>query len=122
MSKIIFTLGASTFTFSCHRDYPVADPVQVNVPVDYSDGGQLYAYNKGIEEQFFDLVFDNCNSTDYGNVDTWIKTTAVGPKNAFTMTDESGVSHTVRMLDTKNPLRLVGVGKYSGTIHLRKEI
>lgn len=122
MANIIFTKGASTFTFSCGRVFPVADAGAVNVPVGYSDGGQLYAYNKGVSEQFYDLVYENLNALDYSNFDSWLKTVSMGPLNTFTFTDEDSVEHTVRLLDTRNPLRWTGNGKYAGTIRLREEI
>ncbi|MBN1830295.1 MAG: hypothetical protein JW884_14275 [Deltaproteobacteria bacterium] len=122
MGLIKFTKGASSFSFSRPRVYPLDDPVQVNVPTSMSDGGQLYAYDKGIEEQFFNLTFEDLTGTDFTNFETWLKTTACGPKNTFTYTDEAGTDHTVRLLDTKNPLKKTGNGKYGGTIQLRKEI
>jgi hypothetical protein len=126
MSHIIFTKGASTFTFSKGREFPIADAAQVNVPVDYSDGGQLYAYNKGILENLIDLAFKRLSATDYSNFNTWLKTIAIGPLNTFTMTDELGTNHIVRLLDTKNPLvaekENAAGSLYSGTIHLREEI
>lgn len=126
MTHIIFTKGGSTFTFSKGREFPVYDPAQVNVPIDYSEGGQLYAYNKGIAEQFFNLTFKKLPATDYSNFDTWLKTTVVGPTSTFTFTDENSAAHTVRLLDTKNPLQADGKDGtgflYSGTIHLREEI
>jgi len=122
MANIIFTKDADTFTFSKGRSYPLDDPAGVNVPVDYSEGGQLYAYDKGIEEQFFNLVFERIPKADYDNVDDWLKNIAVGPKNTFTYTDEDSANHTVRLLDTKNPLREVAHELYSGTIHLREEL
>jgi wyosine [tRNA(Phe)-imidazoG37] synthetase (radical SAM superfamily) len=126
MSKIIFTKGASTFTFSKGRKFIIDDPDQVNVPVDYSDGRQLYAYNKGVAEKFWNLVYDKLSATDYSNFRTWLLTTVVGPTNTFTMTDENGATHTVRLMDTKNPLAADGEDAtgflYSGTIHLREEI
>jgi len=122
MANIIFTKGLDTFTFSKGRSYPLDDPAAVNVPVDYSEAGQLYAYDKGIEEQFFNLVFERLPKVDYDEVETWLKTTVVGPKDTFTYTDEDSGAHTVRMLDTKNPLREVAHEMYSGTIHLREEM
>jgi len=122
MSYITFTKGVSTFSFSKGRSYPLDDPVQVNVPVDYSEGGQLYAYDKGIQEQFFNLVFERIPQSDFDNVETWLKTTVVGPKSTFTYTDEDSNNHTVRLMDTKNPLKRVADGLYSGTIQLREEL
>lgn len=126
MGNIIFTKGASTFTFSKGRDFPVYDPAQVNVPTDLSEGGQMYAYNKGIAEKFFNLVYKKLSATDYSNFNVWLNTTVIGPASTFTMTDENSVTHTVRLLDTKNPLQADGEDStgflYSGTIHLREEI
>jgi hypothetical protein len=122
MAKIIFTKGASTFTFSCGRIYPLDDPAQVNVPVDYSAGRKLYAYNKGIAEKFWNLVFADANDTDFSNLETWITTTVVGPASTFTLTDENSATHTVRILDAKNPLKQVGYGRYAGTLRLREEL
>lgn len=122
MANIEFTKGGDNFSFSKGRSYPLEDPVAVNVPTDYSEGGQLYAYDKGIEEQFFNLVFERIPKADYDNVETWLTTTVVGPKDTFTYTDEDGNNHTVRMLDTQNPLKEVAHEMYSGTIHLREEM
>jgi hypothetical protein len=124
--NIIFTKNASTFTFSKGRSFPIADPAQVNVPTDMTDGGQMYAYNKGIKEKLFNLVFDKIPQTDYDNYDQWLTDIAVGPTNTFTMTDETGAPHTVRLIDTKNPLSAMDEDAtgwlYSGTIQLREEI
>ena len=122
MSLIIFTLSDDTFTFSKGREYPVDDPVIVNAVTAYSAGKQLYAYNKGIKEQFFNLTFSGLNGDDYANVEDWITNISVGPVNTFTYTDESAAEHTVRCLDIKNPLQRVKYNCYNGTIHLRKEI
>lgn len=122
MPNITFTKGGDTFTFSKGRSYPLDDPAQVNVVVDYSEGKQLYAYDKGIQEQFFNIFFERIPQADYDNFDDWLKNKAVGPKNTFTYTDEDGDDHTVRLLDIKNPLKRVADGMYTGAIHLRKEI
>lgn len=122
MALIIFTKGASTFTFSKGREYPVRDPARVNVVTDQSEGLKLYAYDKGIEEKFHNLIFLGLSITDYTNTDTWIRTICVGPRETFTYTDEDGTTHTVRCLDTENPLEEYGYQLYRGTIHLREEI
>jgi hypothetical protein len=126
MPNIIFTKGEDTFQFSKGREFPIADPAQINVPTDMSDGGQLYAYNKGIAEKLWNLVFKRLTQTDYDNFDEWLTDIAVGPANTFTLTDELAAEHTVRLLDTKNPLEAGAEDDtgflYSGTIRLREEI
>lgn len=122
MPKPVFTKDASTFTWSVYPLYPEDNPDQVNVVVDYSEGGQLYAYDKGIAEQFFYLFFNNASQTDYTAFKNWLLNVVVGPKNTFTYTDRAGTGHTVRLLDTRNPLRKVRQGCFAGTVALRKEI
>ena len=122
MPDIIFTKGAYSFTFSKGRSFPLHDPEQVNVPVDYSAGVQIYPHDQGIEEQFFNLTFAGLSQTDYDNFDNWLTDVAVGPKNTFTYTDEDSVEHTVRLLNTRNPIKQLSSGLFSGTIMLRKEI
>jgi len=122
MPNIKFTKGGDDFTFSKGRSYPLDDPIQVNVPVDYSEGGQLYAYDKGIEEQFFNIVFERIPQVDFDNFEDWLKNIAVGPKNTFTYTDEDANDHTVRLMNTQNSLKGVAAEMFSGTINLRKEI
>ena len=122
MPNIVFTKGVDTFTFSKGRSYPLDDPAQVNVVVDYSEGKQLYAYDKGVQEQFYNIILERNPQADYDNFDDWLKNIAVGPKNTFTYTDEDSGSHTVRLMNTKNPLQEVASGLFSGVILLRKEI
>ena len=122
MSNMIFTKGASTFTWSGGRQWPISDPVKVNVVVDYSDGRQLYAYNKGVEEQFFNLDFVRVTDTDHSNYLNWLRNVAVGPLNTFTFTDENSTEHTVRLMDTEDTLEEVDPGQWSGRVKLRKEI
>lgn len=122
MPNIIFTLSPHTFTFSKGKSFPLDEPGQVNVPVDYSEGGQLYAYDKGILEQFFNLSFERLPQVDYDNFTDWLLNIAVGPLNTFWYTDEDGMDHLVRLMDVRNPLRGVAHELYSGTIHLREEI
>lgn len=122
MAQMKFTKGGDTFTFVDGRKYPISDPVQVNVVVGYSEGKQLYAYNKGMEEQFFNLDLDRICQTDRDNVVNWLENIAVGPLNTFTFTDEDETDHTVRMMTDKDPFKEVNVGQFSGTVILRKEI
>jgi hypothetical protein len=129
MPNIIFTKDANSFVFERGRYLPVSgeDGSQVNVVVDYSEGGQLYAYDKGINETYHALNFNNVTQADYDNYDNWFKNVAVGAKNPFTFTDEDGISRTVRIIDSKNMLKrnahqADGKFAYSGVVTLREEI
>jgi hypothetical protein len=122
MANMKFTKGGSTFTFVDGRKYPVDDQPRVNVVVDYSEGRQLYAYDKGVQENFIYLDLDRVCQADHDNLEAWFTDTAVGPKNTFTFTDENSEDHTVRWTDTKYPLQEVTSGRFSGLITLREEI
>lgn len=121
MSQMVFQSGATVVTLAAGRRYPVYDPKQVNVVVDYSEGMQAYCYDKGVVEQFFYLDFQGMEAADNTSLEAF-HLLVVGPKTAFTFTDDSGVSHTVRWMDGKYPLKQYSLGLYSGTITLRKEI
>jgi hypothetical protein len=122
VANVVFTLGAETFTFSCARAYPVHDPEAVAVVTGLTEGGQMFAYDKGVAEKLWNLEFRALTDTDAANVEQWLTDVAVGPKNTFTFTDEAGAGHTVRLLDTENPLRKTDNNRWSGTLRLREEI
>ncbi len=122
MSNLKFTKGANTFTFIDGREFPIEPAPTVNVVTGYSDGRQLYAYDKGIIEYDFYLVFDRIPQADHDNALNWHTNIAVGPKNAFVFTDEAGTDHTVKWMDLRFPLKEIGHGQYTGTLHLRKEV
>lgn len=122
MSAIVFTKGGTVVTWTTGRDYPVDEPIQHNVVVDYSEGGQAYCYDKGITEQFFFLACRNLDATTAAALQSFHQTTVVGPKETFTFTDEASNNHTVRWMDNRYPLKQTASGAYSGTITLRKEI
>jgi hypothetical protein len=118
---LTFTKDANTMSFD-GRSLPVYDPTTVNVVTAYSDGRQMYAYDKGIAEQTFTLDITQATQTEADNIATWHETIAVGPLNTFTFTDEDSTAHTVRLMNLQNPLKEVSNGRYAGTITLRKEI
>lgn len=122
MSEILFTSGANSWSPGCKRVRPVGDPLKVAVVVGYSEGNQLYAYDKGVDEQFFDLTFERVSDAQDALLRTWHSTIARAMLNTFTVTDEAGVAHTVRWLDEQYPLQNYGPDLNRGTLRLRKEI
>ena len=121
-ANVKFTKGANTFQFSKGRSYPLDDPAQVSVITDFSEGNQIYTLDKNVIGQLYKLYFKNLSQTDYNNFSDWLRNIAVGPKNTFTYKDEDGNNNTVRLLNTKNPLKKISHENFKGTIELRKEI
>lgn len=122
MSELLFTSGAATWSPGCKRSRPVGDPLRVGVVIGYSEGNQLYAYDKAGDEQFFTLTFERITDAKDAQLRTWHSTTARGPLNTFTLTDEDGSTHTVRWMDEEYPLSNYGPDLNRGTLRLRKEI
>ena len=71
------------FSFSKGREYPIHDPHKVHVPIAFSEGGQLYAYDKGIKEHTFNLEMDRISQGDYDNFSDFFLNVVVGPKHIF---------------------------------------
>ncbi len=70
-------------------------------PIDYSDGGDVYIYNKGITKDFVTLTWNNNAKTDYTNLMTFIGV-VVGAKYNFTYYDSDGLTHTARIINSDN--------------------
>lgn len=122
MAKIIFTKDSESFTFIKGRSAPITDALKLNVVTDMTDGGVMYAYDKGIGEQFFDLSFRGMKDIDITNVLDWFTNVSVGAKNEFVFTDEEEVEHTVRWVDEIFAFVLEEDGTWTGTIRLREEV
>ena len=122
MPNIKFTLGDDSFSFSNGRAYPLYDPAGVTVIEIFSAGKQMFVHDKEVEIQIFNLFFEKLSGTDYDNFENWLQNIAVGPQNTFTYSDENGNAHTVRLLNTRNPLKEISHGNFAGTIQLREEV
>jgi hypothetical protein len=120
--NITFTKDANSFSFNKGVSYPKNNPAKVNVVSDYSEGGQLYAYDAGVVEQWFNLTFSGLSSAVMALFENWLKNVANGPLNTFTFTDEDENNHTVRLMCTQSPLQEVSFDNCAGTIPLREEI
>lgn len=124
MARPKFTKDSEEFTFSRSRRFPKEDPLKFNIVTNLSAGGEMYAYDKGIAEQFINLTFKGLTETDKDNILYWWESVAVGAKNTFTFTDEDSVAYTVRWIDQQLVLRReeANTNLYSVTIRLRVEV
>lgn len=82
-------------------------------------GGTLYVQNKGPSRDRFELTFERLAKTDRDAA--WVFFTVVNKAfHTFEYQDVEGVLHTVRWFNAF-ALQETVPGRYSGTIHLRKE-
>lgn len=71
-------------------------------PKDFSDGGDLYIYDKGIAaKNFITLAWSNIPKTDYNNFKTFLGV-VVGSKYNFTFTDSDGTTYTARIYNAED--------------------
>jgi hypothetical protein len=123
VAKIIFSDGGANLRqLDAIRNRPVGNPLEVGVVIDYSDGGQLYAYDKGVDVRWLDLQLVKVSDADDAFLRDFHATVVRGPLNTFTFTDEDGHEHTARWLDTRYPLQEIAKGVHAGTMRLRIEI
>ncbi len=118
--------------FSDNPCYGSSMPFEFKQPKDYSDGGELYIYNKGLVEDIFILVFKKMTEADYSNMTGFFKNVIQGAGYSFTYYDENGTAHTVRLMDDAIDFKIEGHGDINesgswvplyraGSITLRKE-
>lgn len=124
MSKIKFektSSPAGSVQFSRNPSYGSAKPFEFRQPKDYSDGGSIYVYNKGLIENTFELLFNNMPESDYQNMEGFFKNIIQGSKYNFTYYDENGTAHTARLMDESIDFQINGYNRRTGSITLRKE-
>jgi len=68
-------------------------------PKEYSDGGVLYSYNKGIVQNTKRLVFNNNPASDFTNLLTFLGV-VIGITYNFTFTDYDGATYTARIINS----------------------
>lgn len=90
-------------------------------PVDYSDAGDLYIYDKGEKTDTLVLTWPNISKTDYNNFITFLDV-IVGSKYNFTFTDYEGTVSTARIINSHEILSApVMTDRESLTIELQIE-
>lgn len=91
-------------------------------PLDYSDGGDPYIYDKGIAaEGLRELHWRNIAALDLTNFMTFLGI-VVGAKYNFTFTDSDGTTATARIINADDIVSApVAPGRESLTVKLRIE-
>ena len=110
--------GMSDLTIEKGRLFPVSEPIEINQEIHLTESNNpkviVYGDNlKIIELKFKGLTKDNYNGTVNG-LYTWFNDSNINwMENSFTMIDEQGVSHTVRLYQKKFDMKMDSNGRYS---------
>ena len=97
--------------------------LQYMQPKDYSNSGDLYSYNKGINpKNYRTLKWKNIPTADYTNFMAFLAVVN-GMANNFTFTDTDGTTYTARITNADNiQSQPVLTGRESLTVELVFEI
>jgi len=102
MSIVFSKSGLSDLTLERGRLYPLPMPIQINQELNLTDGMNPKVTDYGGTAQFWKVVFNYLSKDNYdGSVNglkTWFESSQVNwCENSFTLTDENGVAHAVRL-------------------------
>ncbi|MCK4786202.1 MAG: hypothetical protein KAV87_20765 [Desulfobacteraceae bacterium] len=92
-------------------------------PKDLTDGTDVYAYDKGPTQEFFNLHWSNIPKADYDNFISFVKNIVNGVMESFTYTDIDGTPLTVRIWNGEEINSApVAYNRESLTVVLRVEV
>jgi hypothetical protein len=99
---------------------PYHSPVKKKQPVDYSNSGDPYIYNKGLTEYTFEVPV-RLNKSVATALKTFFDTCANGKAHQVLYVDTDGTRHIVRIMNDSFDFPEEAYDKYTGTLSLRKE-
>lgn len=90
-------------------------------PKDYSDGMDLYVYDKGAKEELFEIKI-KCSKAEFDSLQNWFDTKADGSLNQLYWITPYGTEHIVRIMnEALDDWQEEAYDKWTGTLILRKE-
>lgn len=105
--------------FTVNPDYGLAKPKRPRQPMDMTDGGTPYYYDKGVTEQFIKLPFKDMPKVDYDAMNDFFENVTNWKEHSFTYWDENGASYTALLESDELGWPLTGFESYTGTLKLR---
>ena len=118
--------GMSDLTLEKGRLFPVSAPIEINQELHLTESNNpvviVYGDNLNlIELKFKGLTKDNYDGTVNG-LKTWFEDSNINwMENNFTLIDEKGVSHTVRLYQKKFDMKMDSNGRYSVSLKFIEE-
>lgn len=125
MSIVFSKGGLSDLTLTRGRIFPLAEPIEINQEINLTDGMNPKVTDYGGTAVFWQVTFlyltkDNFDGAVNG-LKTWFSSTVINwCENSFTLIDESGVSHTVRLWQKQFNMPENSNGRYSVSFTLFK--
>jgi len=126
--SIVFTkAGRSNLTFERGRIVPYSTvEYTINQQMDLTESNTPKVTDYGDDLKLMKLVFNHLSKDMYNGtvngLETWFSSSEVNwAENSFTMTDETGATHTVRLWQKKFGMTADQGGRYGVSIVLLKE-
>ena len=127
MRKIVFQkTGMSDLTLERARSYPISEPYQLNQERYLTENGQPKVVKYGDPVRFIEVQLKGLSRDNYDGVVNGLLTWFSDPnidwsKNSFTMIDEYGQQHTVRLWQDDFNMKQDSWDSYSIRLKLLKE-
>ena len=126
MSIVFIKSGLSNLTLERGRLFPISTPIEINQDRYLTEDNNAKVVDYGSDLDLWELNFNYLSVDNYnGSVNglkTWFESSQVNwSMNNFTLTDENGVAHTVRLWQKSFNMPRHGSGRYSISLILLKE-
>jgi hypothetical protein len=128
MAKITFIKGGlSNLTMERGRSIPLSMPIEINQELYQTESMNAKVIDYGSKATYIKMEFRFLSKDNYdgavNGLSTWFNSSQINwCSNSFTMVDESGVSHTVRLWQTNWDMpRDINNNRYSVVFILKKE-
>lgn len=126
MSIVFSKAGLSDLTLERGRLYPLSTPIEINQELYLTENLNPKIIDYGSTITYWKLAFNHLSKDNYnGTVNglyTWFSSSTINWSEAnFTLTDEKGVTHTVRLWQTNFDMPQNEGGRYSISLTLLEE-
>ena len=126
MSIVFSASGMSNLTLERGRLYPLSKPTEINQELNLTDDMNPKVTDYGGTAKYWKLMFNYLSKDNYdGSVNglkTWFEDSNINwCATSFTLTDENGVAHTVRLWQKAFDMPEHGSSRYSIAFTLLEE-
>lgn len=118
--------GMSDLTLERGRLFPVISPITINQDRYLTESNNPKVIDYGDNLELKELKFNYLSKDNYdgatNGLKTWFEDSTINwCENNFTLTDENGATHTVRLWQDKFDMRMTSNGRYTISLTLLEE-